>query len=255
MAPINLNQVKQKLQSSEDNAAHDLMHLLFDVDEDSDGSSTRKRGRLRRVESSRHFESASHDTPFQNTYPTFTGRNSYQYADSFHRQNASFTVEIGPDQKLNHVNQHSSNVADQPADAAAKEDGICGLTRSFSAPIPIPNFVSYDRDLDEIEARMKYERATWKMYNRITTHRRNIFYSAQQQNKYGAGLTTTRTNYHHRDPSSTPMGNKTFPTLPEDATTDQHGRRHIVSGDMRSASQKRLDSIIPPAVPHTRRKR
>jgi hypothetical protein len=248
MPPINLNQVKQKLQSSEDNAAHDLMHLLFGVDEDSD-SSSRKRGRLRRVESSRHFESASHDT-FQKTNPTFTGRNSHQYADSFHRQNASFTVEIGPDQKLNHANQHSSNVAGQPADAAAKEDEICGLTRSFSAPIPIPNFVSYDRDLDEIESRMKYERATWKMYNRITTHRRNKFYSAQQQNnKYGAGL-TARTNYHHQDSST--MGNKTFPTLPEDASTDQHGRRHLVSGDMRSASQKRLDSIIPP---HTRRKR
>ena len=248
MEAINLNQVKQKLQSSEDNAAHDLMHLLFGVDGDSENS-TQKRGRLRRVESSRHFESASHNK-FQNTNPIFTGRNSHQYhADSSHRQNASFTVvEVGPDQKLNHVNQHSSYVADQSADgAAANEDEICGLTRSFSAPIPIPNFVSYDRDLDEIEERMKYERATWNMYNRITTHRRNKVYGA-------ANSSSCYQNDKNYDSSSTTMGNTTFPNLPEDATASQHGpRRHLVSGETRSASQKRLDSIIPPHT--TRRKR
>lgn len=49
-----------------------------------------------------------------------------------------------------------------------------GLTRSTSDPMPIPNSVPYDNGLDEIVETIKYDKATWNMYRRITSHRRNM---------------------------------------------------------------------------------
>lgn len=147
MNSINLNEVKAMLQS-EDQEAHSFVRLLLTGSRE-ENKVGRSENKLRRVRSNRHFEHSCHT----------------------HQRNADFAVHMGPQNRP--ISRPDNSIMNEASGHTGHTDHLGCLKRTSSAPIPIPNFVSYDDGLEELEERVKYDRATWNMYHRITSHRRS----------------------------------------------------------------------------------
>jgi hypothetical protein len=138
---INLTEVKAMLKmKTEDTEAYSFVKLLL-----SGKDENRLNNKNERVQSTLHFEQTCHGS----------------------RWNAEFTDQMGSQSR------HSASTRSMH-DAQPRENSW--LKRSLSAPIKIPtcSLVSYDNGVDELMERMKYDKATWNMYRRITSHRRNM---------------------------------------------------------------------------------
>jgi len=68
-------------------------------------------------------------------------------------------------------------------EASFPSDGFTSCSSASSSPVPVPrsrlSFSSsgellFDTEQEELEEKRSFDRLTWKMYNRITSHRRKM---------------------------------------------------------------------------------
>ncbi|GFH53493.1 predicted protein [Chaetoceros tenuissimus] len=137
-------------------------------------------------------------------------------------QNAEFVVvQEGEQQSLensSHAEIESRAQSEKKYPLTVPEKCGPNLKHSRSAPIPFAQMVSCDDLLDKYEER-KFDRKTWAMYDRITSHR-----------KSQGSLTRIQ------------GGRKTFPRLPD---VDDEGEYDNGSNRSINSNRKRLDDIIP----------
>ena len=165
---INLTEVKAMLKmKTEDTEAYSFVKLLL-----SGKDKNMLNNKNERVQSTLHFEQTCHGSRWNAEFTDQMGSQSRHSAStrSMHdgsRRNAEFTDQVGSQSR-------PSASTRSMHDAQPRENSW--LKRSLSAPIKIPtcSLVSYDNGVDELMERMKYDKATWNMYRRITSHRRNM---------------------------------------------------------------------------------
>ena len=191
---------------SEQHCTKDLTDLLF---------STERLANMNNLRKVCSYQASYHS--FTRSLPSFPkGR---QVLDENSTHNAEFVVvQEGEQQSL----ENSSNgeivsraQSEKKYPLTVPEKDGPNLKHSRSVPIPFAQMVSCDDLLDEYEER-KFDRKTWAMYNRITSHRK-------------AQGSTTRVR-------------KTFPRLPD---VDNEGEYDNGSNRSINSSRKRLDHIIP----------
>lgn len=180
------------LLSKDEANGHSLMKLLLNG-KDGDSRDNKRRG-LPSSSRSRTTGHSSHKRPYESAYHSQSSK-----------RNEDFTVHAGPipmprnAQWNTHTDIHSSSSSRSRSRPLMKHTSASGLNelsnsrwalskhdgdhdneneneegtlrRSSSVPIPIHSVVTHDDGLEELEERAKYERATWRMYYRITNHR------------------------------------------------------------------------------------
>ena len=207
MESINLTDLKHMLLSKDEANGHSLMKLLLNgQDRDRDNkrrglpSSSRTTGHSshkRPYEPAYHSQSSKRNEDFTvhagpMPIPMPRNRNA-QWNTDIHSSSSSrspsrsrplmkHTSASGLNELSNSLwalsksnnpeSRRHSDDSEEDGDHDNDNDNEEGtLRRSFSVPIPIHSVVTYDNGLEELEERAKYERATWRMYYRITSHR------------------------------------------------------------------------------------
>lgn len=197
---------------SEQHCTKDLTDLLF---------STERLANMNNLRKVCSYQASYHSFTRSTSSSSPKGRN---VLDENSTQNAEFVVvQEGEQQSLGNrshaeMESRAQYSYEKKYPLSVTEKGGPNLKHSRSAPIPFAQMVSCDDLLDKYEER-KFDRKTWAMYNRITSHRK-------------AQGSTTRIR----------GARKTFPRLPD---VDNEGEYDNGSNRSINSSRKRLDHIIP----------